>query len=244
VLVAEGICKRYPGLNTPALDRVSLSVAAGEIFGLLGPNGAGKTSAVGVMGTLLKASAGRVLIQGRDVAQNPRRARRAIGLVPQEIALFPQLSARENVLYFGRMYGLRGAGLEAAARRVLAAVGLADQAGRQVGVFSGGMQRRANLAVGLVHNPPLLFLDEPTVGVDAQSRALIMDLIAAHRAAGGSAVYTTHYMEEAERLCDTVAVLDAGRIIDHGTPAELLTRHAAASLGEVFLQLTGRELRD
>jgi ABC-2 type transport system ATP-binding protein len=244
VLAAEGLCMRYPGLPTPALDHVSLQVHAGQIFGLLGPNGAGKTTAVGVMGTLLKASAGRVLINGADTLRHRNRARRAIGLVPQEIALFFQLSARENVLYFGRMYGLHGAALQAAAHRVLAAVGLAEQADRQVGVYSGGMQRRANLAVGLVHDPPLLFLDEPTVGVDAQSRALIMDLIAGHRATGGCAVFTTHYMEEAEKLCDTVAVLDHGRIIDSGTPAALLQRHAAASLGEVFLKLTGRELRD
>jgi ABC-2 type transport system ATP-binding protein len=243
-MAAEGLCKRYPGLQKPALDQVSLHVAAGEILGLLGPNGAGKTTAVGVMGTLLKASAGRVLIHGEDVARNLRRARRAIGLVPQEIALFPQLSAQENVLYFGRMYGLHGAALEAAARRVLAAVGLEAQDPRQVGVYSGGMQRRANLAVGMVHDPPVLFLDEPTVGVDAQSRVLIMDLIAAHRAAGGCAIYTTHYMEEAEQLCDTVAVLDHGRVIDSGPPAALMARHGAASLGEVFLQLTGRELRD
>jgi len=244
VLAVEGLCKRYPDLPAPALDQVSLQVCAGEIFGLLGPNGAGKTTAVGVMGTLLKASAGRVLINGADALQDLSRTRRVIGLVPQEIALFPRLSARENVLYFGRMYGLRGAALKAAAHRVLTAVGLAEQADRQVGVYSGGMQRRANLAVGLVHDPPLLFLDEPTVGVDAQSRALIMDLIAGHRAAGGCAVYTTHYMEEAEKLCDTVAVLDHGRIIDSGPPATLLIRHGAASLGEVFLKLTGRGLRD
>jgi len=245
ILTAEDIVKRYAGAPVNALDGFTLRVAPGQIVGLLGPNGAGKTTAVSILSTLMAPTAGQLTIMGWKAAAHPGRIRRSIGLAPQEIALYEALSARENMTYFGRMYGLKGNDLQARVAECLAAVGLSSQADRRISVFSGGMKRRANLAAAIVHTPPLLFLDEPTVGVDAQSRALIMDRLGALRSGGTAVVYTTHYMEEAQALCDTVAIMDAGRIIAEGPPADLLARRpGAGSLGELFLELTGRTLRD
>ena len=182
---------------------------------------------------------------GRSTADDLRAIRKMVGLAPQEIALYETLSARENITYFGRMYGLKGEGLKARVGECLAAVGLSSHADRQVAVFSGGMKRRANLAAAIVHAPGLLFLDEPTVGVDAQSRALIMDLLHRLKRDGTAMVYTTHYMEEVEALCDRVVIMDAGHMIAEGPPADLLAAHPdTQSLGDLFLKLTGRTLRD
>jgi ABC-2 type transport system ATP-binding protein len=168
-----------------------------------------------------------------------------IGLVPQEVALYETLSVRENLAFFGRMYGLGGAGLAAGVTRGLEAAGLTEAADRPVRQLSGGMRRRANLAAGLVHGPRLLFLDEPTVGVDAQSRRRILETLGGLAAAGAAMVYTTHYMEEAQGLCRRVVIIDHGRVIAAGPPEELIRRHPpAATLGDVFLALTGRDLRD
>ena len=244
-LAADGLVKRYAGAAGRALDGLSLEVPEGCIFGLLGPNGAGKTTAVSILSTLMAPTAGRVCVLGRDAGRNRSGVRRHIGLAPQEIALYGAFSARENLTYFGRMYGLRTGDLQKSVAAALEAVGLGAVADQRVAVFSGGMQRRANLAAAIVHAPRLLFLDEPTVGVDAQSRSLIMDLLADLKRRGTTMVYTTHYMEEAEALCDTVAIMDAGRIITAGSPADLLARHAGAdSLGDLFLRLTGKSLRD
>jgi ABC-2 type transport system ATP-binding protein len=245
VLAAENIVKQYPGAAERALNGLTLQVAEGQIFGLLGPNGAGKTTAVSILSTLMAPTAGALAIMGADAANHRRRLRNAIGLAPQEIALYEPLSARENLQYFGRMYGLKGTLLQERVATCLDAVGLTPQADQRVAIFSGGMKRRANLAAAIIHAPRLLFLDEPTVGVDAQSRALIMDLLASLKQDGTTMVYTTHYMEEAETLCDTVAIMDVGRIIAEGTPADLMARHPEAdSLGALFLQLTGKTLRD
>ena len=245
ILAAENIVKHYPGAAVRALDGLSLSVAEGQIYGLLGPNGAGKTTAVSIMSTLMAPTAGQLRVLGDDALEKRGRIRRHIGLAPQEIALYEALSARENLAYFGRMYGLKGAALQERVAACLDAVGLTPQADQRVRVFSGGMKRRANLAAAIVHAPRLLFLDEPTVGVDAQSRALIMDLLTGLKRDGTAMVYTTHIMEEAEALCDTVAIMDAGRIIVEGAPARLIADHPeAGSLGDLFLLLTGRTLRD
>jgi ABC-2 type transport system ATP-binding protein len=245
MLAAEGIVKQYPGAAARALDGFSLQVVRGQILGLLGPNGAGKTTAISILSTLMAPSAGQVFLMGRAATLDRRRHRASIGLAPQEIALYEALSARENLEYFGRMYGLKGDALQRRVGECLAAVGLTPQADQRAGTFSGGMQRRANLAVAIIHTPRLLFLDEPTVGVDAQSRAMIMDLLTVLKQDGTTIVVTTHYMEEAETLCDTVAIMDAGRIIAEGPPKDLLTNHpGAGSLGELFLRLTGRALRD
>jgi len=245
ILTADNLVKHYPGAAERALDQLTLCVPEGRIFGLLGPNGAGKTTAVSICSTLMKPTSGNLVIMGKKPSENRRAIRAAIGLAPQDIALYDALSSRENLTYFGRMYGLKGDRLRQRVAACLAAVGLENQAEQAVGTFSGGMKRRANLAAAVIHEPRLLFLDEPTVGVDAQSRALIMDLLAGMKQDGTTMVYTTHYMEEAETLCDTVAIMDAGRIIAEGAPADLLERHPSAdSLGELFLELTGRTLRD
>lgn len=245
VLAAENLVKCYPGAAERALDGLSLQVAPGRIVGLLGPNGAGKTTAVSILSTLMKPTSGRITIMGRPVVNHLRSIRQAVGLAPQEIALYESLSVRENLAYFGRMYGLKGAALQDRIATCLAAVGLTSRADRRISVFSGGMKRRANLATAIVHAPRLLFLDEPTVGVDAQSRALIMDLLKALKRDGTAMVYTTHYMEEAEALCDSVVIMDAGCMIAEGSPAELLAGHPdTQSLGDLFLKLTGRTLRD
>jgi ABC-2 type transport system ATP-binding protein len=245
ILAAANIVKQYSGAAKPALDGFTLQVAEGQIVGLLGPNGAGKTTAVSILSTLMRPTNGQLSIMGADAMGNRGRIRQNIGLAPQDIALYESFSVRENLLYFGRMYGLKGAALQGRVVTCLEAVGLTSQADQRVAVFSGGMKRRANLAAAIIHAPRLLFLDEPTVGVDAQSRALIMDLLVGLKRDGTTMVYTTHYMEEAETLCDTVAIMDVGRIIVEGAPADLIANHPKAdSLGALFLQLTGRTLRD
>ncbi len=244
-VIADHLQLTYPGATTPALDGLSLTIAAGEVFGLLGPNGAGKTTAISIMCTLLRPGAGSLTIAGHDVLRKAREVRRLIGLVPQDIALYPRLSTRENLLYFGRLHGLRGTGLRDRCAACLDLVGLADSADRAVATCSGGMKRRANLAAALLHQPQLLFLDEPTVGIDAQSRNMILENLVRLKEQGMTMVYTTHYMEEARQLCDRIAVVDHGRVLRSGTPQELIDAEADCdNLDELFLKLTGRQLRD
>ncbi len=244
-LEVKDLVKRYNAAALPAVDGLSLKVRRGEIFGLLGPNGAGKTTTVSIIGTILPPSSGRVTICDIDILKNPMQARRLIGLVPQEIALYPELTAWENLTYFGRLHGLRGQALKTHTEKSLQAVGLGEKANHKVSTYSGGMQRRTNLAVGFIHTPRMLLLDEPTVGIDAQSRQLILDKLQTIKKEGTAILYTTHYMEEAQQLCDRVAIMDRGRILCQGTPRELITAHSQCrTLGELFLHLTGRELRD
>ena len=244
-LVVEKLSKRYHAAEPLAVDGLSLNIRKGEIFGLLGPNGAGKTTFISILSTLLQPSGGRVIMGDIDSVRFPRRARRQIGLVPQEIALYPELTAKENLSFFGKLQGLSGNALQEGIRIALNTVGLESHAQRRISTFSGGMKRRANLAAGIVHHPPVLLLDEPTVGIDAQSRRLIMQKLKELRAAGTTMVYTTHYMEEAQILCDRVAVMDKGRILTMGTPDELLADHSQCrDLGSLFLELTGKDLRD
>jgi ABC-2 type transport system ATP-binding protein len=229
------------------VDGVSLVIQRGEIFGLLGPNGAGKTTTIRMMATTLPASYGDVIIGGYSVHDNPTAVRMLLGLCPQELALYQELSALDNLVFFGRMEGMskREATLEA--MRNLELVGLADRAKHRVAKFSGGMKRRVNLAISLMNKPELLFLDEPTVGVDPQSRNHIFDTIEGLRAGGMTVVYTTHYMEEADRLCDRIAVMDGGRVVALDTPHDLKARLGdpeKVTLEDVFLNLTGRRLRD
>jgi ABC-2 type transport system ATP-binding protein len=244
-LTARDIVKTYHGAPRPALDGFSVQVPAGEIFGLLGPNGAGKTTAISIMATLLRPDHGSVLIAGTDALAAGRRARRHLGFVPQDIALYPRLTIGENLRYFGRLCGLRGTELEERVEACLSLTGLAARERLRVEACSGGMKRRANLAVGLLHRPKVLFLDEPTVGIDAQSRHTILEGLAALARDGVAMIYTTHAMEEAETLCHRVAVMDDGRVIAQGTPRELVARQAGcANLGELYLQLTGKRLRE
>jgi len=220
VIEVEKLVKKYG--DRVALNEVSLEVREGEIFGLLGPNGAGKTTILSILATLFSPDAGRVRILGYDLSREANRIRPLIGFVPQELALYPTLSAWDNLAFFGRIYGIRGNTLRERIVTVLDLVKLRDRAGDAVRTFSGGMKRRLNIAASLIHRPRLLFLDEPTVGVDPQSRNFIFEHIEQLRAEGITVLYTTHYMEEAERLCDRVAIVDQGRILALDTPRGLV----------------------
>jgi len=245
LLSVRGLGKTYRRAAAPSLRDVAFDVGPGEIFGLLGPNGAGKTTAISIMSGLMRPDAGQVRVCGKDLFREPKAARPLFGLVPQDIALYPELSAAENLRYFGRLCGMGGRDLEVRIMECLALVGLDGRRDARISTCSGGMKRRANLAAGLVPNPRLLFLDEPTVGIDAQSRNLILERLTRLAGEGMGMVYTTHYMEEAERICSRVAVLDAGAIVAQGTPAALLaSRPGCPDLGSLFLHLTGRRLRD
>ncbi len=210
-----------------ALEDLSFQIRAGELVGLLGPNGAGKTTTLSVLATLLRPTAGVALVAGHATHREPRAVRRLLGLVPQTLAIYPTLTARENLRFFSRMLGLRAAAAATVAEEALALVGLAERGHEIVSTFSGGMQRRLNLACGLLHRPRVLLLDEPTVGVDPQSRERIFSAVRAQAAAGAAVLYSTHYMEEAERLCDRVVLIDNGRAIAVGTPAELVQQMRA-----------------
>ena len=211
----ETLTKRYG--EKIAVDGISFEVRPGEIYGLLGPNGAGKTTTLSMVSGLLAPDSGRISFDGIDLAADPLAVKRQLGVVPQEVALYEELSALENLRFWGSLYGLAGKGLAAAVERALDAVGLAGRAKDPVKVYSGGMKRRLNLALGLVHSPRAVLLDEPTVGIDPQARASILEMVRAVAAGGTSVIYTTHYLEEAERLCDRIGILDHGRILAEGT---------------------------
>jgi ABC-2 type transport system ATP-binding protein len=220
VLEAIGVTKAFHG--RPALTDVTLALRPREIVGLLGPNGAGKTTTLSILATLLRPDAGRVLVCGRPAVRGRRRLRGVIGLVPQSLALYPTLGSAQNVRYFARMQGLGRREAAAACARVLADVGLAERARDATSSLSGGMQRRLNLACGIVHRPAVLLLDEPTVGVDLESRAQILRLVRRLRDEGSAVIYSTHYMEEAEQICDRVLLMDHGRLIADGTVEQLI----------------------
>jgi len=232
-----------------AVNDVSFSIGSGQILGLLGPNGAGKTTTVSMVAGLLTPDRGDVLVAGQRLAGDTDPSKRRIGLVPQDLALYDELSARDNLRFFGALYSLTGRALDTAIDRVLTLVGLADRARDTVKTFSGGMKRRLNLAAGLLHDPDILLLDEPTVGVDPQSRNAIFDNLEVLKAEGKALLYTTHYMEEVERLADRIVIVDHGTVVADDTLAGLQSRVAtvgggAATLETVFLTLTGRSLRD
>jgi len=232
-----------------AVDDVSFGLEAGQLVGLLGPNGAGKTTTVSMIAALVTPDRGEVLVAGRKLQGDTDPNKRRIGLVPQDLALYEELSARDNLRFFGALYGLTGRALDAAIAAAVDLVGLADRVGDRVKDFSGGMKRRLNLAAGILHDPDILLLDEPTVGVDPQSRNAIFDNLEVLKKRGKALLYTTHYMEEAERLADRIVVIDHGRVIADDTLAGLQSKVAAtsggpANLETVFLTLTGRSLRD
>lgn len=231
-----------------AVDGVSFNIAKGEIFGLLGPNGAGKTTTIRIMSTVLPAdNGGDIIIGGHSVKTEAAAVREIIGVCPQDLALYEDLSALDNMVFFGRMAGMSGQDAKAQAIDNLKLMGLEERAKGKVAKFSGGMKRRINLAIALMGHPKLLFLDEPTVGIDPQSRNNIFENIQALRKNGLTILYTTHYMEEADRLCDRVAIMDAGKIIAMDTTHNLkaqLGDPEKVTLEDVFLKLTGRSLRD
>ena len=234
-----------------AVKGVSFTIGKGEIFGLLGPNGAGKSTIINMMCGYLTPTAGDTLIAGISISNEPRKVKRMLGVVPQEIALYRDLSSVENLEFFGEIYGLTRKERRERTEEVLRFVGLYDRRKEPIQTFSGGMQRRINMAVAMMHRPAFLLMDEPTVGVDPQSRENIFETIEKLRDQGTTILYTTHYMEEAERLCKYIAIMDEGRIIAMGTLEQLLAlrdqnREVARPHGlqELFIQLTGKTLRD
>ena len=235
VLECRGLRKVFG--DRVAVDDVGFTIGPGETYGLLGPNGAGKTTSISMVCGLLERDAGEVFVEGDPVDTHAVRARAAIGYVPQELAIYPDLTGRENLAFFGRLYGLGGAGLEARVDEILGIVELADRQHDRAEEYSGGMKRRLNIGLGLLNRPRLLVLDEPTVGVDPQSRNAILASVERFRGEGMAVLYTTHYMEEAERLCDRVGIIDEGHLMAEGTRRELV-----ATIGQhdrVTLAATG-----
>ncbi len=220
VLRCTDLRKRFG--DRQAVDGVGFSIEAGETYGLLGPNGAGKTTTISMISGILARDGGDVRVLGERLDVDAVDTKRLVGVVPQDLAIYPDLSARENLDFFGRLYGMRGTALRDRVAEVLAVVELTDRAKDRTATYSGGMKRRLNIAIGLLHRPRLLILDEPTVGVDPQSRNAILSSVETLGTEGIGILYTTHYMEEAERLCDRVGIMDEGRIIAEGTREELI----------------------
>ena len=238
----EGLTKKYKDIT--AIDNLSLVIRSGELFGLLGPNGSGKTTTINCLSGLVKPTKGKMKVAGFDVETETQKVREVLGVSPQETAVYSHLSGRENIELFGALYSISKAELKRNAEHLIEKVGLVEDAGRRVGKYSGGMKRRVNMAMALVQDPKVTFLDEPTVTMDPQSRRAIWDFIRELKANGKTIVLTTHYMEEAEELCDRVGIIDRGRLIELGSPAELRSQYSAKTLEDVFIQLTGRGIRE
>jgi len=241
----ENISKTYRGSIAPAVDGISLDIPMNSKFGLLGPNGAGKTTTISILTGLMNYDQGQVFINGMRLEKKYKKIRQQIGLVPQEIALYETLTARENLRFIAEMYGLRGKDMKARIEECLEMVGLASNGNKQVRRYSGGMKRRVNLVAGILHKPEILILDEPTTGVDVQSRSMILEFLENINRQGTTIIYTSHYLEEAEALCDNVAIIDYGKVIINGKTNNIIGSKAEyTDLESVFLSLTGRKLRD
>ena len=244
VINIDNVCKTYPGNAAPALRNFSIDVVQGEIFGLLGPNGAGKSTMLNILSGLLPFDNGKITICGLNLPQQISAIKPLIGVVPQELALYPSMTAMENLMVYGGIYGIRRKELKERINSLLAYFGLEHSKNRRIKTYSGGMKRRMNLIAGLLHNPKVLFLDEPTVSVDVQSKALILDNLKELNAQGTTIIYTSHYMEEAEMLCSRVAFIDEGKLLCKGTPKELIHNSGCENLEHLYLKLTGKNLRD
>jgi ABC-2 type transport system ATP-binding protein len=245
IIETHDLTKTFRGASEPVVKGISFSVARNEVFGLLGPNGAGKTTTISILCGLFPPSSGRVIIDGMSLNGDLAGIKQIVGVVPQDIALYPTLSARENLNFYGNMYGVSGKELKDKIELWLNNFGLKDAADRRVSTYSGGMKRRVNLIAGILHEPKILFLDEPTVGVDVQSRNVIIDHLKELNKKGTTIIYTSHHMEEAEDFCSKVAIIDHGKIIAQGSPKDLITGYAECNnLESVFLHLTKRKLRD
>ena len=245
IIQINNLSKIYKGSDSPALNNVSLSIPVKEIFGLLGPNGAGKTTTIGILCGFLKKDSGTIQINGWSIDKQPNEIRKIIGLVPQDIALYETLTPIENLRFLGNMHGLKGSKLIDRINECLVLMGLEKNKNRLIKHFSGGMKRRLNLVAGILHEPKILFLDEPTVGVDVQSRNVILEHLKQLNKNGTTIIYTSHYMEEAEQLCSSIAIIDLGEIIIRGKPSELADHEKGHhNLESIFLHLTGRKLRD
>ena len=241
----DQLSKKYKDAEHYSLKGLDLKVENGEIFGLLGPNGAGKTTLISILSGLIKPSSGSFKIDGLDYTSNNKQLKQVIGIVPQEYALYPSLTAYENLYYFGSMFGLKGPSFKASIEEHLNILGLGPFAHKKIKAFSGGMKRRVNLIAGILHQPKVLFLDEPTVGVDVQSKTVIIDFLKEQNSNGTTIIYTSHHLNEAENFCSRVGIIDHGQLICLGTPKELIQNEQGAEhLEEVFLALTGKALRD
>ena len=240
-IAIEGLTKDFGDVR--AIDGLTLTIPEGEVFGLLGPNGSGKTTTVNCLTGLLKPTAGRMSVGGFDVQTQGDEARSVIGVSPQETAVYPYLTGRENVKLFGELQSVPKKTLDGRTDYVIEKVGLMDEEGRRVGKYSGGMKRRVSIAMALVSDPSVVLLDEPTVGMDPQGRRAVWDFILDLRDKGKTIVITTHHMEEAQELCDEVGIIDHGKLIALGSPDDLKVKYGAKDLEDVFLQLTGRTIR-
>ena len=238
----KNLVKRYEDVT--AVDDLSFSVEAGEVFGLLGPNGAGKSTTINILSGLLEPTSGSATVMGFDVQKEPGKVKERIGVCPQEPAFFPYLTGKENVELMGNLQDMPKERLRARTDWLLDQVGLGEASSRRAGKYSGGMVRRTSLAMALVHDPELAFLDEPTVGLDPQSRRATWGLIEDLKGRGRTVILTTHYIEEAEALSDRVGIIDHGRLIALDTPQALMEEHGAENLEEVFIKLTGRKIRE
>ncbi len=245
IVQIEGLTKQYTEAAKPAVSNLNLEIPTGAVYGLLGPNGAGKSTMVMMLCGLMKPDKGTIKILGMDVNENGSDVRNRIGVAPQEIALFPTLTAYENLFYFGRMYGLKSAAIKKSIDSYLETFGLVDKAHKLVQTFSGGMKRRLNLIAALLHDPTILILDEPTAGVDVQSRNMVIDFLQQLKSKGVTIIYSSHFLDEAEKLCTNLAVIDEGKLIIQGTPSNVMAQHKDCNnIEQLFLKLTGKNIRD
>jgi ABC-2 type transport system ATP-binding protein len=235
---------QYPRREGIQFRNFNLEITAGERFGLFGPNGAGKTTLMNLMTGILKYSAGSISLLGHEIKHHPKYVNKIFGFVPQDFSFYPELSPKENLAFYGAWYGLSGKQIKIRTESLLEILGLTGVRNRVLKTFSGGMKRRVNLAIGVMHEPKVLFLDEPTVGVDVQSRHAIIHYLKKQNEAGTTLVYTSHQLEEAAELCNKIALIDEGKIIAHGSLEGLLTEHGHEGLEGLFLALTGKIFRD
>lgn len=237
--------KRYPGAMEDSLSQINMNIPAGRKFGLLGPNGAGKTSLISIMCGFLEPSSGSVTYYTKDKRELEGRAlKNVIGFVPQEYALYGELSPRQNLEYFGALYNMRKGEINKRSEELLVILGLSEVADKPCGSFSGGMKRRVNLAIGIIHSPKILFLDEPTVGVDVQSKHAIIRFLNQLNIEGTTIIYTSHHMNEAQEFCDELALIDHGKVMAKGMTTDLLAQHGTDDLHTLFINLTGEEYRN
>lgn len=241
-IIMDRLVKKYPDVT--AVDDLSLRVSKGELFGLLGPNGAGKTTTINILCGLLKPTSGTAIVGGYDVQKESAKVKELIGVCPQDTPVYSYLTGKENAEFFGNLQGMPKEKLKKNVSELLQKLDLLDDSKRRVGKYSGGMKRRLNLIIALVHDPEIAFLDEPTVAMDPQSRHAVWDFIRDLKKKGKTVILTTHYMEEAEALCDRVGIIDHGKLIALGAPADLMRKHNSKNLEDVFIQLTGRKIRE
>ncbi|MGB9684291.1 MAG: ABC transporter ATP-binding protein [Candidatus Bathyarchaeales archaeon] len=241
-VILEDVVKRFE--DVVAVNHISLKVSKGELFGLLGPNGAGKTTTVNILCGLLKPTSGSAFVGGFDVQRESAKVKELTGVCPQETAVYPYLTGAENVELFGNLYSLDRSTLRARHDMLFEKLGLVQDAKRKVEKYSGGMKRRLSIILALIHNPQIIFLDEPTIGMDPQSRRAVWDFMEELKKEGKTVFLTTHYMEEAEALCDRVGIIDYGKLIALDTPKNLISKNSVDNLEEVFIKLTGRKIRE